>query len=63
MNDITFEQAWNYGGPLMWVLAGLSVFALAVFLFLWVAHARWVFLPGALKRVILGEDEGTLVHS
>ena len=52
MNDITFEQAWNYGGPLMWVLAGLSVFALAVFLFLWVAHARWVFLPGALMGLL-----------
>ena len=25
--NITFEQAWNYGGPLMWVLAGLSVIA------------------------------------
>ena len=56
MNDITFEQAWNYGGPLMWVLAGLSVFALAVFLVLWVAHARWVFLPGALKRVSVARD-------
>ena len=56
MNDITFEQAWNYGGPLMWVLAGLSVFALAVFLFLLVAHARWVFLPGALKRVSVARD-------
>ena len=22
---ITFEKAWNYGGPLMWVLAFLSV--------------------------------------
>ena len=56
MNEITFEQAWNYGGPLMWALAGLSVFALAVFLYLWVAQARWVFLPGALKRISAARD-------
>ena len=30
MNDITFEQAWNYGGPLMWVLALFSVWALRI---------------------------------
>ena len=29
MNDITFGQAWAYGGFLMWVLAAISVFALA----------------------------------
>ena len=28
MNDITFGQAWEYGGPLMWVLAGFSVFCI-----------------------------------
>ena len=56
MNDITFEQAWSYGGPLMWVLAALSVFALAVFLFLLVTQTRWVFLPGALKRVSAARD-------
>ena len=56
MNDITFEQAWNYGGPLMWVLAGFSVFALAVVLYLWLAQARWLFLPRALKRVTSAND-------
>ena len=35
MNDITFEQAWNYGGPLMWVLALFSVWALALMIYLW----------------------------
>ena len=56
MNDITFEQAWNYGGPLMWVLAGFSVFALAVVLYLWLAQSRWLFLPRALKRVAAAKD-------
>lgn len=56
MNDITFGQAWAYGGPLMWVLAGLSVLALAVILFLWVAQSSWVFLPAALKRMETAKD-------
>ena len=56
MNDITFEQAWNYGGALMWVLAGLSVFELATLLYIWVAQARWLFLPGALKRISVARD-------
>jgi len=56
MNDITFGQAWNYGGPLMWVLAGFSVFALAVMLYLWVAQMRAVFLSSALKRVLNAKD-------
>jgi biopolymer transport protein ExbB len=33
---MSFKQAWVYGGWIMWVLAALSVFALAmVFYFLW----------------------------
>ena len=44
-NSITFIQAWNYGGPLMWVLAGLSVLALALILYLLVAHRRGVLAP------------------
>ena len=32
MNDITFEQAWNYGGPLMWVRAFFSVWEHALML-------------------------------
>ena len=35
---ITFAQAWSYGGNLMWVLAGFSVIALAVMLYLWLAQ-------------------------
>lgn len=56
MNDITFGQAWEYGGPLMWVLAGFSVFGLAVILYLWIAHAHWVFMPSALKRLRAAKD-------
>jgi biopolymer transport protein ExbB/TolQ len=56
MNDITFGQAWGYGGPLMWVLAGFSVFAFAVILYLWLAHAKWFFLPTALKRLAGAKD-------
>ena len=56
MNDITFEQAWNYGGPLMWVLAGISVFGLAVVLYLWIAQSRFVFLKSAYNRVMAAKD-------
>ena len=38
MNGITFQQAWSYGGPLMWVLSFFSVMALAVMIYLWYAH-------------------------
>ena len=36
MNEtgITLAQAWSYGGPLMWVLLGLSMIALALVLYL-----------------------------
>ena len=47
MNTITFRQAWDYGGPLMWVLAGLSVIAFAVCLYLLFAQRR-----GALKYLV-----------
>ena len=56
MNDITFGQAWNYGGPLMWVLAGLSVFALATALYLWISQSGWLFMPAALKRIASAKD-------
>lgn len=56
MNDITFEQAWNYGGPLMWVLAGISVFALAIVLYLWVAQSRFVFLKSSYNRIMAAKD-------
>ena len=56
MNEITFGQAWNYGGPLMWALSALSVFALALILYLWIAQAGWVFLPSALKRIAAAKN-------
>ena len=50
MNEtaITLRQAWEYGGPLMWVLAGLSVLALAKILVLLVAQRRGALAPRAL---------------
>lgn len=56
MNDITFGQAWAYGGHLMWALAGISVFALAVVLYLWIAQMRFVFVPSALRRLQAAKD-------
>ena len=47
MNAVTFRQAWEYGGPLMWVLAALSVIAFAVCLYLFFAHRR-----GALRDLL-----------
>lgn len=47
-NGITLAQAWTYGGPLMWVLAGLSVIALAVVLFLLFAQRRGALAPRSL---------------
>ena len=45
MNDITFEQAWNYGGPLMWVLAFFSVWELALMLYLLYSHRSGLVVP------------------
>jgi len=45
---ITLAAAWKSGGPLMWVLAGLSVIALAVILYLLLAHRRGALAPRAL---------------
>jgi hypothetical protein len=56
MNNITFGQAWNYGGPLMWVLAGFSVLSLAVMLYLLVAHSPFISIPMALKRIHAAKD-------
>ena len=57
MNDITFGQAWEYGGFLMWGLAGLSVFALAVVIYLWVSQSRWMFFPLARRRLDAAKDK------
>ena len=51
MNAITFGQAWAYGGPLMWVLAFLSVMALAVVMYLWYAHRPGICIPDAVSRI------------
>ena len=50
MNEtgITLAQAWNYGGPLMWVLAGLSVIAGAIVLYLLFAQRRGALAPRTL---------------
>ena len=56
MNGITFGQAWNYGGPLMWVLAFFSVMALAVMMYLWYAHRRGVCVPEAVSRIRAAKD-------
>lgn len=56
MNDITFGQAWTYGGPLMWVLALLSVFAFAVVIYLICAQRAAVVVPEALTRIRAAKD-------
>ena len=56
MNVVTFEQAWNYGGPLMWVLAFLSVMAMAVVLYLLFAHARFICVRDAVARIRAAKD-------
>ena len=48
MEAITLKQAWVYGGPLMWVLAGLSVLALATILVLLIAQRRGALAPRSL---------------
>lgn len=56
MSDITFGQAWSYGGALMWVLAALSIAALAVIFYLWFSQTSWIFLPVALKKLEQAKD-------
>ena len=56
MNEITFGQAWTYGGPLMWVLALLSVLALAVVIYLWYAHRPGICVPEAVSRIRAAKD-------
>ena len=50
MNEtgITLAQAWNYGGPQTWVLAGLSVIAGAIVLYLLFAQRRGALAPRTL---------------
>ena len=66
MGTITFEQAWNYGGHLMWVLAALSVMSLAVVLYLLFAQRRGSFVRSAIKRMSAAKDpaaEGARIAS
>ena len=56
MNEITFGQAWAYGGFLMWVLAGFSVLAVAVVIYLLVMHSPFICVPMALKRIRASHD-------
>ncbi len=56
MKEITFEQAWNYGGPLMWVLAFFSVMALTVMLYLWLVQRKGVFLREGIERLKAAKD-------
>ena len=48
ITGITLAEAWRNGGPLMWVLAGLSVIALAVVLYLLLSQRRGALTPRAL---------------
>jgi len=48
ITEITLAEVWRNGGPLMWVLAGLSVIALAVILYLLLAQRRGALSPHAL---------------
>ena len=56
MNGITFGQAWNYGGPLMWVLSFFSVMALAVMFYLWYAQRAGICVPEAVSRIRAAKD-------
>ena len=56
MNGITFGQAWNYGGPLMWVLAFFSVMALTVSIYLWYAQRTGICVPEAVSRIRAAKD-------
>ncbi len=55
-HDITFGQAWRYGGPLMWVLAFFSVMALTVMLYLWLAQRRSAFVRDGIARLKASKD-------
>lgn len=56
MNSVTFAKAWEYGGFLMWVLAGFSVVSFAVMIYLLIAHSRYFIVPMALKRIRAARD-------
>jgi len=50
---MTFMAAWNCGGPLMWVLAGISVLVLAVALYLLFSQRAGAIAPTELVSDVL----------
>ncbi len=56
VGKITFEEAWSYGGNLMWVLVGFSVVALTVMLYLLFAQSSGAFLRAAMARISKAAD-------
>ena len=57
MNEITFGQAWSYGGALMWVLSFFSVAALALVIYLWYSQRRGICVPGAVDAVRKAKED------
>jgi biopolymer transport protein ExbB len=50
---MSFRQAWEYGGWIMWVLAALSIFALSmVFYFLWALRSGSVIPHDVLSDIL-----------
>lgn len=54
--EITFGQAWAYGGSLMWVLSFLSVAALAVVIYVLFTQRRGAFMEEAVRRLKASKD-------
>jgi biopolymer transport protein ExbB len=54
MNEISiqFSQAWAYGGWIMWVMAGLSVIAVAIVLVIMITQRREAICPSALVHEV-----------
>lgn len=55
-NKITFQEAWNDGGVLMWVLAAINILAFAAMLYLWLFQSPRFFVPEALSRIRAAKD-------
>ena len=54
--EITFGEAWGYGGFLMWVLTLLSIAAIALVIYLIVVQWRKNFMKVALVRIAKAKD-------
>lgn len=57
MNEtgITLAQAWQFGGPLMWVLAAISVLAFTVVLYILFAQRREALMPRTLMSDVFSK--------